>query len=61
MANIPPKLHQIVAANSPTKKNYEFQVLGVVPVDLKKQVSALHAKAIAEGRLKTESCDNACD
>ena len=58
---MPPERHQIVAANSPTKKNFEFQVRGVMPVDLKKQVSALHAKAIAEGRLKAEGCDNASD
>ncbi len=61
MANLPPKRDQIDAANFATKKSYEFQVLGVMPIDLRKQVSALHAKAIKEGRLQAESCDNACD
>ncbi len=61
MANILLKRDQIDAANSATNRNYEFQVLGVMPIDLKKQVSALHAKAITEGLLKAESCDNACD
>lgn len=61
MANIPPRRDQINAANSATKKHYDFQILGVMPIDLRKQMSALHAKAIKEGRLKAESCDNACD
>ena len=52
MANIPPKRDQIDAKNSATKKSYEFQVLGVIPIDLRKQVSALHAKAIKEGLIK---------
>ena len=54
-----PKQDQIDAANSATKRHYEFQIRGVMPIDLKKQVSALHAKAIKEGLLKAESCDNA--